>query len=64
MKDHAACDRIRMLLAEVGLDPARMHCTDDVPCGVLAGVGSEGFTLEEVDRLTDKAIELARMSAS
>jgi hypothetical protein len=64
--DHTRCDRIRMMLAEVGLDPDRVFCTDDPNsiCSVGAGIGDEGrFTIEEIDRLTDKAIELAGWEA-
>jgi len=48
-----------MCLFEVGLDPDRMMCTDDAVCGVASGLGTEGKSIEEVDRLTDRAIALA-----
>ena len=59
LKDHSRCQRIRMCLFEVGLDPDRMMCTDDAVCGVASGLGTEGKSIEEVDRLTDRAIALA-----
>ena len=36
----------------------RSH-TDDAVCGVASGLGTEGKSIEEVDRLTDRAIALA-----
>lgn len=51
-----------MCLAEGGLDPDRMMCSDDAVCGVACGTGTEGLSLEEIDRLTDRAIALAGRS--
>lgn len=59
VKDHTRCDRIRMLLADVGLDPERMMCSENHVCVLGFGVGAEGFTLAKVERLCDRAIELA-----
>ena len=59
MKDHARCDRIRMLLADVRLDPGRMMCSEDGICVLGFGVGTEGFSLAKIERLCNRAIELA-----
>ena len=64
MSDHARCDRIRMCLAEGGLDPARMFCNDDGYCSVQSGIGDEGMTYEQVDAITDKAIALAAVPST
>ena len=48
-----------MCLAEVGLSPDRMMCSDDYECAVGCGTGDEGFSFNEIDRLTDRAIALA-----
>lgn len=57
------CERMRMLISEVGLDPSRVHCKQEEGgeglCILLCGTGNEGFTPEEVDDLTDRAIALS-----
>lgn len=57
-KSHASCERIRMCLAEVGLDPERMICSETASCVVGAGIGGEGLPIEVIDKLTDRAIAL------
>lgn len=58
----ARCQCIRAALMEVGLDPERAMCADDMSalrqCLVGAGMGFEGKPLEEIDRMTDRAIEI------
>ena len=57
--EHERCDRLRMLLFDVGLDASRVECWDDMVCVVHCGTGNEGLPLATVERLTDKAIALA-----
>jgi hypothetical protein len=56
------CTRMRMLLAEAGLNQTRVRCVKGRAnvglCGVSAGGGAEGFTYEQVDALIDKAIAI------
>ena len=59
MTDHRLCERIRMCLAEGGLDPSRMVCITDGFCAVNCGTGDEGFTYEQVAAITNKAIKIA-----
>jgi hypothetical protein len=57
------CERMKMLISEVGLDPGRVCCIDDADgdgiCILLCGTGDEGFSAEQVDDLTDRAIALS-----
>ena len=62
------CRCIAAALAEVGLDPERVMCSEHVSgdgvipsqtiCSVGLGTGTEGLPLAEVVRIVDKAMEV------
>lgn len=63
------CRCVAAALAEVGLDPARVTCSERLAgdggvlppqylCSVGLGFGTEGLSLAEVEPLVDKAIEV------
>lgn len=64
----AGCRCISAALAEVGLDPDRVMCSEHVDgdgvipsqkiCSVGLGIGTEGLPLGTVERLVDKAMEV------
>lgn len=62
-----SCERMKMLISEVGLDPTRVWCVEDHLfgddedgiCVLMCGTGNEGFTADQVDDLTDRAIALS-----
>ena len=54
------CERIRMCLAEAGLDPDRVLCfaSSGAGCVVGCGTGEEGLPVETVEMIVDKALAL------